>query len=100
MEEHTPGVSVETLTSADLSRGVIAYAAISAPAGLAQSVIFLWRHGDESERIAEQIHGGNKSGWRTYSRKQLFPVDSRGKWTVDVLTPQGQLLKRLHFFVN
>ena len=100
IEELTPGPAVETLASADLSRGVIAYAAIRAPAGLAQSVIFQWRHGDESERIVAEIHGGNSSGWRTYSRKRIFPTDPRGNWTVDILTPQGQLLKRLRFFVS
>ena len=98
--ELTPGAPIDTLTSTDLGRGVIAYAAIRAPSGLAQSVMFRWRHGGESEHIVEEIHGGNQSGWRTYSRKQVFPVDSRGQWTVDILTPQGQLLKRLHFVVS
>jgi hypothetical protein len=73
---------------------------------VAQSVNFEWRHrdalthSDSVERIAAQIQGGNRSGWRTWSRKQRFPENSQGKWTVDVLTPQGQLLKRLHFQVD
>lgn len=96
----TPGVAVQTLTSADLSRGVVAFVAIRAPRGVAQSVIFEWRHGDESEHIVAEIHGGNEIGWRTYSRKQVFPKDSRGVWIVDVLTPQQQLIKRLRFEVR
>ncbi len=100
IQELTPGTPVNTLTSAELSRGVIAYAAIRAPSGLAQSVIFRWRHANESEAIVEEIHGGNQSGWRTYSRKQIFPTDAQGQWAVDILTPQGQLLKRLHFDVR
>ena len=27
----------------------------------------------EIERITAEIHGGNDSGWRTYSRKESFP---------------------------
>lgn len=100
IEELTPGAAVKTVARAELSQGVIAYAAIRAPTGLAQSVIFEWRHGSQSESIVEQIRGGNQSGWRTYSRKQIFPDDAPGKWTVDILTPQGQLLKRLSFFVS
>jgi Family of unknown function (DUF5924)/Protein of unknown function (DUF2914) len=100
IEELTPGAAVNTVRSADLVQGMIAYAAIRAPTGLAQSVIFQWRHGSDSEAIVEEIRGGNEGGWRTYSRKQSFPADARGRWTVDILTPQGQLLKRLRFFVN
>lgn len=99
IDELEPGAAVKTLTSADLGRGVIAFVAIRAPMGVAQSIIFEWSHGDESERIVAEIQGGNESGWRTYSRKRVFPKDSRGKWTVDILTPQRQLLKRLRFVV-
>jgi hypothetical protein len=99
IDDLTPGEPVRTLARADLPRGVIAFAAIRAPAGLAQTVIFQWRHGRESESIVEEIHGGNANGFRTYSRKRVFPEDSGGAWTVDVLTPQGQLLKRLQFVV-
>lgn len=99
IDELQPGAAVKTLTGAQLDRGVVAFVAIRAPMGVAQSVIFEWSHGDESERIVAEIQGGNESGWRTYSRKQVFPKDSRGKWTVDILTPQRQLLKRLHFVV-
>jgi hypothetical protein len=100
IDDLAPGAAVDTLAPADLSRGVIAFVAIRAPRGVAQSVIFEWRHGAESERIVAEIHGGNEIGWRTYSRKRAFPKDSRGIWTVDVLTPQRQLLKRLRFVVS
>jgi hypothetical protein len=100
LDELTPGAPVTTLNNADLNRGVIAFVAIRAPMGIAQSIIFEWHHGTESERIVAEIHGGNRSGWRTFSRKQAFPQDSRGQWTVDILTPQRQLLKRLQFEVD
>jgi hypothetical protein len=100
LTELTPGTPIAKLTSAELSGGIVAFAAIRAPMGVAQSVIFEWHHGDESERIAAEIHGGNKNGWRTFSRKQSFPADSKGKWTIDILTPQRQLLKRMWFVVE
>jgi hypothetical protein len=62
-------------------------------------VIFEWRHDGESERIVERIRGGRAEGWRAFSRKRLFPANAVGPWTVDLLTPQGQLLKRLRFEV-
>jgi hypothetical protein len=99
IDELTPGEPVQTLTRADLDSGVIAFAAIRAPAGLEQTVVFQWRHNGESEGIVAEVHGGNASGFRIFSRKHVFPQDPGGAWTVDLLTPQGQLLKRLRFFV-
>jgi Family of unknown function (DUF5924)/Protein of unknown function (DUF2914) len=97
----TPGEPVRRLTQADLGRGVIAFAAIRAPAGLAQEVVFEWRHnGRERERISAEIHGGKADGFRTFSRKLVFPADAVGVWTVDLLTPQQQLLHRLKFVVE
>jgi hypothetical protein len=100
IDELTPGAPVRQLARADLERGVVAFAAIRAPAGLSQSVVFQWRHNGESENIVAEIHGGNENGFRTFSRKRVFPQDATGPWTVDVLTPQGQLLKRLRFVVD
>ena len=96
----TPGARVRVVWRADLELGVIAFAAIRAPAGLAQIVIFEWRHNGERERIEAEIQGGKADGFRTFSRKQIFPEDSAGLWTVDVLTPQEQLLERLRFVVE
>jgi hypothetical protein len=100
VDDLAPGAPVRSLTTAQLAEGVIAFVAIRAPRGVAQSVIFEWRYRGEVERIASEIRGGNDSGWRTYSRKQSFPVDPRGRWVVDLKTPQGQLLKRLQFSVR
>ncbi len=99
IDELNPGQMVLRLGRRDLERGVIAFAAIRAPSGLSQEVIFEWRHADHLERIVEQIQGGRSTGFRTYSRKQVFPEAATGLWTVDVLTPQEQLLKRLRFDV-
>jgi hypothetical protein len=92
-----PGPAVTEVPRSALDGGVIAFAVIRAPAGLTQQVIFEWHHNREVERISETIHGGSASGWRAFSRKKIFPEDPLGDWTVDLLTPQGQLLKRLRF---
>jgi Family of unknown function (DUF5924)/Protein of unknown function (DUF2914) len=97
--ELEPGPAISRLSQAELQRGMVAFAAIRAPSGMSQTVVFEWHHGAESERITSQIFGGRAAGWRTYSRKQAFPQDARGRWTVDILTPQRQLLKRLSFVV-
>lgn len=96
----TPGEPVRRVRREDLAQGVIAFAAIRAPAGLSQEVVFEWRHNGERERIPIEIHGGRADGFRAYSRKQAFPADPTGLWTVDVLTPQAQLLERLRFVVE
>jgi hypothetical protein len=95
-----PGEPVRRLTRAELDQGIVAFAAIRAPAGLAQEVIFEWRHAGERERIVARIQGGKGDGFRTFSRKQVFPQDAAGVWTVDIITPQEQLLKRLQFVVD
>jgi len=97
IESLNPGPAVTEVPRSALEDGVIAYAVIRAPAGLTQQVIFEWHHNREVERISETIHGGSTSGWRAFSRKKIFPVDPVGAWIVDLLTPQGQLLKRLRF---
>jgi hypothetical protein len=101
IEGLTPGDPVRRLTLAQLQQGVVAFAAIRAPAGLSQEIIFEWRHnGGERERIRAEIHGGKADGFRTFSRKRIFPADAAGTWTVDVLTPQEQLLRRMQFVVE
>ena len=96
----SPGEPVRRVGRAELERGMVAFAAIRAPTGLAQQVVFEWRHNGERERIPVEIHGGKADGFRAYSRKHIFPQDSAGVWTVDVLTPQAQLLERLRFVVE
>jgi hypothetical protein len=96
----TPGAPIRRVRQQDLEHGIVAFAAIRAPAGLSQQVIFEWRHNGERERIPIEIQGGRAEGFRAYSRKQVFPADSTGVWTVDVLTPQEQLLERLRFVVE
>ena len=96
-----PGAPIHVLTPAELAGGVDAFVAVHAPLGLAQSVVFEWRHRNELlDRIPATIKGGRAEGFRTYSRKQNFPLDSLGPWTVDLRTPTGQLISRMTFSVE
>jgi len=89
-----------TITAAEVKeRGLVAYTAIYAPAGLRQSVSHVWRH---RGRVVETVSlapvlGGRREGYRTYSRKTSFPDDAEGRWSVDVVTASGQLIGRLRF---
>ena len=81
------------------ARGLVAYTAIYAPAGLRQSVGHVWRHrGHVIERVAlAPVLGGRREGYRTYSRKTSFPENPEGRWSVDVVTASGQLIGRVRF---
>jgi len=97
-----PGEAIKQIDTASLlANGIVAFVAIRAPAGLSQGVVFEWWHlGERLDRVPALIQGGSNSGWRTFTRKQNFPADPRGRWRVDVLTPQGQLICRLPFSVT
>jgi hypothetical protein len=97
-----PGAAIKAIDPDSLlTNGIVAFVAIRAPAGLSQGVVFEWWHlGERLDRVPANIQGGSSRGWRTFSRKQNFPADPRGRWRVDVLTPQGQLICRLPFVVD
>ncbi len=102
VEDRRPGAALRTISASALkARGAVAFVAIRAPMGLEQTVYFQWsQNGHKLDRIAAEITGGGKTGWRTYSRKRNFPEDPRGQWRVDLLTPDGQLIERLRFTVE
>lgn len=97
-----PGPARRELSLAELqAQGAVAFVAVRAPAGLSQAVVFEWRHeGALIDRIPAQISGGREQGFRTYSRKQNFPADPRGRWRVDLRTPDAQIVARLRFEVR
>ncbi len=97
-----PGRAIPVFGTGSLHlNGSVAFVAVRAPTGLSQEVVFDWhREGELIDRIPAQISGGREAGFRTYSRKQNFPEDSRGHWRVDLRTPQGQLIARMRFEVN
>jgi len=98
---------VEAVSAAALRReGLAAFAAIHAPRGLTQALVFEWRHvGATGERVVDRIpariegSAERERGWRTWTRKQNFESDPRGDWRVDIRTAGGQLVGRLRFAV-
>lgn len=94
--------SVPVSASELKERGLIAYTAVYAPAGLRENIRHVWRHEGQVVSVVElpAIRGGRRQGFRTYSRKRYFPENPGGLWTVDVETAWGQLIGRLHFSVT
>ncbi len=98
----SPGEGLQQVSSEALrSTGLFAYTAINAPRGLDERIYHVWRHnGEEVDRIALDIHGGRKNGYRAWTHKQNFPADPAGRWQVQVLTEAGQMIGVLRFKVD
>lgn len=98
----TPGDSVREISANELrSVGLYAYTSINAPRGLDERIYHVWRHnGKEVDRIALDIRGGRKEGYRAWTHKQNFPGETVGKWQVRVLTEDGQMIGVLRFEVT
>jgi hypothetical protein len=101
-QNRTPGESIQEIGVNQLrSAGLYAYTSINAPRGLDERIYHVWRHnGEEVDRIALDIHGGRKEGYRAWTHKQNFPPDVLGKWQVRVLTEDGQMIGVLRFEVT
>ena len=82
-------------------RGLVAYTAVYAPAGLKQGIRHVWRREGHIVDVVNlsPVHGGRREGFRTFSRKTAFPAEVTGRWSVDVVTDSGQLIGRLRFRV-
>jgi len=63
----------------------------------ATEIYHVWSFG-ESERAVVKLQVG-ASSWRTYSSKIIQPREI-GEWRVDVLGPEGDVLKALHFEIT
>jgi hypothetical protein len=96
-----PGESLEKVAASRIrSGGLYAYTAINAPRGLDERIYHVWqKDGQEVDRIALDIHGGRKEGYRAWTHKQNFPPNPVGKWQVRVLTEDGQVIGVLRFKV-
>lgn len=102
VEDRTPGASLKTVSAAQIrGNGLYAYTAINAPRGLDERIYHVWQfNGKEVDRIALDIHGGRKEGYRAWTHKQNFPDNPTGKWQVRVLTENGQMIGVLRFEVT
>jgi len=91
-----------TSLSADDLRGIVAFTAVYAPAGLRQPISHVWRREGQVVSVVKlaPIHGGRRGGFRTFSRKSVAPAEAEGRWSVDVITDSGQLIGRLRFRVE
>lgn len=100
-QSRAPGTSLKEVSLAQLrSQGLFAYTAINAPRGLNERIYHVWRReGGAVERIALDIHGGRKEGYRAWTHKQNFPTDAIGRWQVQVITEAGQMIGVLRFRV-
>jgi hypothetical protein len=101
-KNRTPGDSIKVVSASQVRNGgLYAYTAINAPRGLDERIYHVWRHnGQDMDRIALDIHGGRKEGYRAWTHKQNFPQDVTGKWQVRVLTEDGQMIGVLRFDVT
>ncbi|GAB7530532.1 DUF5924 family protein [Pseudomonas sp. 3A(2025)] len=98
----TPGDSIRQISASQLRReGLYAYTSINAPRGLEERIYHVWRRdGEEVDRIALDIHGGRKEGYRAWTHKRNFPPQVAGRWQVRVLTEDGQMIGVLRFEVT
>ncbi|HDS1737187.1 DUF5924 family protein [Pseudomonas sp. BP8] len=96
-----PGESLDEVPASRIrGAGLYAYTAINAPRGLNERIYHVWQlNGKEVDRIALDIHGGRKEGYRAWTHKQNFPPNPVGKWQVRVLTEDGQVIGVLRFEV-
>ncbi|CAD5203030.1 DUF5924 family protein [Pseudomonas sp. FEN] len=102
LQDRTPGKGLDEVSASQVRKGgLYAYTAINAPRGLDERIYHVWQfNGQEVDRIALDIHGGRKEGYRAWSHKQNFPTDPTGNWQVRVLTENGQMLGVLRFEVT
>ncbi|UVM56089.1 DUF2914 domain-containing protein [Pseudomonas sp. B21-012] len=100
VENRTPGKSLEQIKASEIRAGLYAFTAINAPRGLNERIYHVWQfEGKEVDRIALDIHGGRKEGYRAWTHKQNFPGNPVGRWQVRVLTEDGQVIGVLRFKV-
>ena len=100
VENRTPGNSLKQINASEIRAGLYAFTAINAPRGLNERIYHVWQfEGKEVDRIALDIHGGRKEGYRAWTHKQNFPGNPVGRWQVRVLTEDGQVIGVLRFRV-
>ncbi len=96
---HEPVVVLSEVSLPQLKNGLYLHSAIDAPLGMSGELKFNWRHGEYSHEITGITVGDHEEGYRTYALKRDFAPDALGQWTVDILTPERQLLDRVQFEV-
>lgn len=104
VEKLEPVDPIREVSAADLLTwgNLVCFTAVSAPAGLREPIYHIWHKDDiQVGKIAlSPIRGGRPGGFRTYSQRSDIGADPVGRWTVDVLTAQRQLIGRVRLTVT
>ncbi len=88
---------LENISSKGLET-IYCYTSIFAPMGIHETLWHVWKKdGATMQKVSLEITGGRKEGYRTWSKKAVDKNNTKGKWTVDVLTDGGQLIGRVRF---
>jgi hypothetical protein len=83
------------------AKGLYTWTAVKAPRGLNEKIFHVWTHNKKQvDKIALNISGGRKSGYRAWTHKVNFPQNAAGKWQVKVMTESGQLIGLTKFTVT
>lgn len=77
---------------------IYCYTSIFAPMGIHETFWHVWKKdGMLVQKVPQEITGGRKQGFRTWSKRTAAGNNTKGKWTVDVETDGGQLIGRVRF---
>ena len=95
-----PTEQLKVVSVDQLQQGLYAYTAIHAPRGLRERIYHVWRlNGKVVDKIALDINGGRKAGYRAWSHKLKFPPYPQGNWRIEVMTEARQVVGVLRFKV-
>lgn len=98
--QRAPQNKLLVVSEGQLKKGLYAYTSIHAPRGLHERIYHEWTlNGETVDRIALDIHGGREEGYRAWTHKLNFPLQSHGHWQIRVTTEAGQLIGILRFSV-
>ncbi len=87
----------ESISSKGLDT-IYCYTSIFAPMGIHETLWHVWKKdGAVVQKIPQEITGGRKEGFRTWSKRTAVGNNAKGKWTVDVETDGGQMIGRVRF---
>ncbi len=96
---HSPVNSFVSMPAGTVDE-VCFFSSISAPRGLKERMLHVWRHNGQMLFTVDikDLYGGRKEGFRTWSRHRL--MEGPGKYTVEVWTAGGQLVGERNFFLR
>ena len=95
-----PITPFSTISSKGLET-IYCYTSIFAPMGIKENLWHVWkRDGVMVQKVRQDITGGRKEGYRTWSKRTVTGNNAEGVWAVDVETGGGQLIGRVRFEIT